>query len=621
MFQPFIEDAIRLADSDQIELPAIQRSVRNSTGLEVPADVVKSLLRRASRKKLLTRKGGRYFRAEPLAEDVELRERIKDLEREHQELATRLREFAAQRGDLLPTDGDALAALTDFLDANHIGIVLGQTPRTAHQEIGSRLHQTVAAFVTKIVEDDGPAYALLEGVVQGLIVQNALLLRDIPATKRHLSGLTVFLDTGVLLRALGYAGRVEQQVTVEALKLIQAAGARLRAFEGTLNEVETILQVYERGLASHAGVRNLRSTPLTHHFLHSRTTPADIRQEIALLKQSLDRLGIRPREFPLHVAKYTEDEQALAERLKNPKRPKDSDDARVWHDVQAVAAVMTLRSGDRSERVSSAKYVFASGSSETVTNAARWYRETYPSGFEPIIHFRSLTNTAWLVKPGSAASVPMHQLVAACQAVLQPSAEVWSRFVRVLGDLVSSGEVSDDESIAVLASEFTHLRLADFEGDTDLEASTVREIVDRVDTARDSVLRTELDEAIRRRHESERAVVIAEGHTATVVSGVEAQVDRWAGAIAGTVYGSLCLALTIGGLGTLPMEWSQVVEGNGVGAVAWRVCVLAFLICTLLALFTDQLQFLNLFRLLKRRIAQGLRRRLLPTSETDDRAG
>ena len=267
MFQPFVEHAIRKIDSDDIELSAVQRSVEDSTGLSIPTNIVKTLLRRAAKRGLLTRNGGRYFRVADPGEDAELRVRITELERTHQRLSAHLREFAADRGVVLGTDDDALAALTRFLDVHHIGIVLGQTPETRPWEIESRLDHTIAAFVTKIVEARGPCYAVLEGVVQGLIVQNALLLRDIPTTKRHLDGLRVFFDTGVLLRALGYSGLVEQQVAVEALKLIRMAGARLFAFERTINEVEAILRVYEQGLGSQEGTRRLHGTPVTYHFL------------------------------------------------------------------------------------------------------------------------------------------------------------------------------------------------------------------------------------------------------------------------------------------------------------------------------------------------------------------
>ena len=249
-----------------------------------------------------------------------------------------------------------------FLDAHHIGVVLGQAIQRGSLNGVDKRDHVVAAFVATTIGGGGPNSAILDDIVKGLIVQNALLLRDIPISARHLAGLTVFTDSGILLQALGYAGSAEMQATTEALGLIRAAGARLRAFIGTINEMESILRVYQDRLGSSAGAKSLRSTPLTHHFLSIRATPSEIRQEIALLTTNLNRLGIRVQDFPEHVRDCTEDEQKLADALKDHGKGRDADEARIWHDVMAVAGVLTLRAGDRPTGVANAKYVFASGS-------------------------------------------------------------------------------------------------------------------------------------------------------------------------------------------------------------------------------------------------------------------
>ena len=170
---------------------------------------------------------------------------MQELGRTHLGLGERLRRFAADRGQVLQSDDDALAALTRFLDANQIGVVLGQPLQTETPVDAIQMNQTIAAFASEIVAEGGQDSEVLENIVKGLIVQNALLLRDIPSIGRHLYGLTVFVDTGVLLRALGYAGATEQHAATESLRLIHAAGARLRVFERTANEIEGILRVYE----------------------------------------------------------------------------------------------------------------------------------------------------------------------------------------------------------------------------------------------------------------------------------------------------------------------------------------------------------------------------------------
>lgn len=134
-----------------------------------------------------------------------------------------------------------------------------------------------------------------------------------------------------------------------------------------------------------------------------------MRQQIALLTRNLQALGVVVRPFPKHTHDYTEDESALADVLRNPNKQYD-DDARVWHDVMAIAAIMTLREGARPTKLHNAEHVFASGSVRTVANASQWYRRSYSHGLEPIVHFRSVTNAAWVIRPADASDVPMHEL-------------------------------------------------------------------------------------------------------------------------------------------------------------------------------------------------------------------
>ena len=381
MFQPVVENAIRNSQSDSIELAAVRAAIRASTGLYIPTDIVKTLLRRATRAGLLTREGGRFLRASTDRGSTEFESAIEALERANGNLAAHLRAYAASRGHSFASDDDALAMLVQFLDAHHIGVVLGQPIQPRFLNEADKRSHIVAGFVAATIEGGGPNCAILDDIVKGLIVQNALLLRDIPISERHLAGLTVFFDSGVLLQALGYAGPVETQATTEALGLIRAAGARLRAFTGTVNEMETILRVYQDRLGSSAGVRSLRSTPLTHHFLSIKATPSQIRQEIALLTTNLNRLGVRVQDFPEHVKEYTEDERELADALKDHNKGPDADEARIWHDIMAIAGVLTLRAGDRPTGVANAKYVFASGSGRTVDSAVGWYRRSHSHGW------------------------------------------------------------------------------------------------------------------------------------------------------------------------------------------------------------------------------------------------
>ena len=282
--------------------------------------------------------------------------------------------------------------------------------------------------------------------------------------------------------------------------------------------------------------------------------------------------------------------------------------------LRRIAAIMTLRVGARPSRMPDAKYVFASDSARTVATVSQWYRRSYPHGLEPIVHFRSVTNAAWVLRPADASNVPMHQLVAVCAAVLQPSVDVWSRFVSHLNGMVKTGELSDDESIAVVASAFTRMELADVESDEDVEATTVREIVERVRAEEQTQYTTQLDEERRQRKASDKAIVVARSEIAELKGTARAQAERLATLGARGIYGVFLGILALGAFWTLPTSWSESTRRDELWGIVWWACVLGFLVCSILC-FTGPFHVLNLYGHLRRSLTQCLQRVLLPEDQ------
>ena len=615
--QPFVEDSLRRLGQDEVELAHVQSAVRESTGIQIPSETLKTLLRRVSRKGLVQRKGGRFFRTAKCAAIQDLQPTLDQFDSEHKDLAASLGRFASERGAHFDSEDDALATLVDFLDAHHLGVVLGQTIDAGEVRRYSRTDKIVAAFIAHVAAEGGTASTVLDRIVKGLIVQNALLFRDIPNIGRELQHLSLYLDTGVLLYALGYAGPTEQRSTREALRLIRRAGARLYAFERTVDETKGVLRAYEQRLGTSEGRKTLRATALTHHFLQTAASPADIRQEIALMDKHLAALNVSAKEFPAHKNEYTEAEETLADQLKDPAIGHEVDEHRVWHDVRATAAVMTLRAGRRPHRVTDAKYVFASGSARTVTTISKWYRESYASGLEPAVHLRSVINAAWLLRPQFESSLPMHQLVSVCAAVLRPSQEIWSRFIRRLGELVKSGEFTDDESVAVVAHEYAHARLGELDPDDDVEASTVREIVERSQEQAKAGLRKVIQRERQQREASERAADTAHEEIDAIKRSANERADRWSGFVATAVYGVVSLLFVAMAIWTLPTEWSLASRASKVGNIIWWICAVVPVALHVLGLYS-RLQILDVYGKLRQALKRIFYRFLMPEDEREN---
>lgn len=487
MLLPFVLDCVAAQSSDDFTGDAIRAALVARHGLQVPSAALGIILSRAVHRRAVRREGGRYFRVPGMqssAPDIPA-ERNK-IHGQLTEMAIALREFVTSAGLAAATDDDALALFFEFLNAFHVWLLLESSVsdggsallQNELKGVGSTEMRIVARFVLERALPDRRLRDILQRCLEGFVLQNALFLRDISTVRKRFTDLTVYFDTGFLLSALGLTGEVAGVVARECLDLLRATNASLAVFETTVSEIKRILSVYERHLSSSSGIATLHATSLTRYMLTHRVSPSDVRQMIALLETDLRGLGMSIEPLPRHDPRYTLDETDLAQRVR---KPDQTDlDPRVMHDVDCVAAVLTLRAGHASASYDDAKAVFATTTGLLVKNVGEWYRQQGEAGLPPVIHHLALSSIAWLKRPESAAKLKLSELVALCSATLAPSRQTWDLFLTHLRRLRDSDEITSDEMVAVIVSELTDSLLMRFEDEVEPDATTLTEVVERV---------------------------------------------------------------------------------------------------------------------------------------------
>lgn len=351
MLVPFVLDCIAAHPTDDFGPDEIRAALLDRHGFQIPIAPIRTILSRSqSRSKKIKREGGRYFRLPGIRATVpDIPNATAKIQSEHYVIASALREFAVTNKVQVSTQDDALALLFEFLAQYHVLLLLESPPddesapmlRDQLKGLGSREMRTVAAFVIERCLPNSQLRATLQSMLEGFVLQNALLLKDIDAVKRKFSNLTVFFDTGILLEALGLTGEAAALAARESLDLLRTTNASLAVFECTINEIKRILSVYERHLGSTDGVANLKPTPVTRYMLTHRFSPSDVRENIAILETQIRGLGLGIKAIPKHDSRYTLGEADLSKRLR---KTDESDlEPRVMNDVDCIAAIITLR--------------------------------------------------------------------------------------------------------------------------------------------------------------------------------------------------------------------------------------------------------------------------------------
>lgn len=562
MFEPFVLDALASEPVDGLAALDVQTRVLSRHQLRLPISTVQTLLGRATKRGYLRRDGGRYFETGRRPDVGDLQESRRLVEVRQGRLADALAEACSADNVSLSTREEALSLIFDFLASHHVRLALeGVTDDegppgvvVADPEVPQRRERSTARFLRDTVVMGGELAGVVQEMLEGFVLQNALLLKDISTATRPFKGLRVFFDSGLLFGALGYQGQPTEVAARELLAVLRDNGATTEVFEPTIQEMRRILAVYEDRIGTSKGRGQLYPTDLTRYFVTGHYTPSDIRSVSSMLESNVRGLGFMIRTLPAHETALTLDERRLGELL--AASPGGENVPRVVHDIDCVAAVLTLRKGRTAESLDEAGVVFATLSSMTLRSVTNWYAEQEDGRvMPPIVHYIHLSNLAWLKRPASASTLKTHELVALCTAALRPSREVWEAFLRHLRRLESSNELSSDEATAIIASNLTDRVLADEEIEEDADAATLSEVVDRVKAA----YRAEADS------ERESIQAVADQREAEVLQ-LRLSVDSRSRALATWaswgVTGLLALSLVAGSVLTL-IQWGDSTGPSG----------------------------------------------------------
>jgi hypothetical protein len=484
IFFPVVVDAARSFGQDSFAKSEVQERLSQLHGVAMPQHVIATLLDRSIKKNLVSRESGRY-RAAPAMDSVPpISGATGEILASQTRLGERLKEHATRRGLDIPTPEVALEVLLRFLETEQVDILLGGTSgATGAQDASHRERVVTAEFIHDVAAEDSALSSSLNRMLEGLVLYHAAFLPDLSATSRKFKDLRVSFDSSLVRQALGLEGEAAKTLMTETIGLLKDANVQCLVFEKTIDEIRRILAFYENHLGTSAGRRVIRSGAMARHLLTQRFTPGDIRQISALIEISIQKAGFAIAPMPPHQKPTTGEENKLAKRLASAHAKGEEVEARVQHDVDCVAAVLTLRRGYRSSALENARAVFAADQPLVIRNVVRWWIEDEKeSGIEPIVHIRAIANLAWLKKPAFSTTFKLRELVSLCSAALRPSKETWKRFLKHLEKLQQSADLTEDEMTAIVVSATSDklLREAEVADGDDIDSTTLDEIVERV---------------------------------------------------------------------------------------------------------------------------------------------
>ena len=579
IFQPLVLDAARSFAGASFVKQEVQERLATLHGVAMPQHVVGTLLDRQIKAGNIRREAGRYQATSALNEAPQIDKAIRVINESQAVLGQRLTDHARRQGFGFSTPDEALDVLYRFLETEQVDLLLGGTSSvTQVKDPSHRERLLTAEFIRDIVANDEQLSSILNRMLEGLVLYHAAFLPDLAAANRKFDNLRVAFDSSLVRQAIGLEGDAARSLCGETIKLLKNAGVQCLVFEKSVDEIQRILGFYENQLGTSAGRNKLFGT-MARHLLANRCSPGDLRQISALLTMKIQETGLVISPMPPRQKSTTSGEAKLAERLASDEATPDRIEARVQHDVDCIAGVITLRGGHRSTTLENVRVIFAADQPRVIRNVVRWWLEDEKeNGLEPVAHIRALANLAWLKRPAVASTYKFRELVSVCSVALRPAKETWDRFIRHLEKLETEKALTEAEVSAIIVSVTSDrlLREAEVAEGEDIDITTLDEIVMKVKEQYAGESKAEISLLVGS-HEKEKALLAQQRNSAISAQRSEQErlfvrktsaherANQWARHIGRVVGWFINIALGLGVVAVLKEHF----EGPLSGVVAW----------------------------------------------------
>lgn len=556
-FLPFVSEAL-IKCAEHISVSELQKTIREDFGLIIPQGALNTLLRRAERRGLVRRDAG-VFKRNNIALESDFGRDRSDLLRKQTALLAKLLHFGKDRYDQNWSETEAQDALLIHLQ-NYCVPILAATldgcpiPPTERRIPHSEF--IINAFITHLYEHDPEGFAFLETVVKGNMLATALFLPDIGKVDRKFKGLTVYLDTRLLLRALGLEGAGLKEPTVELLNLLYELNVDLACFDITRYELRRILDAAQNALRDQNLLRRGLFS-VYENFISAGYRASDVELVIANLERSLRQLHIHIKEKPPYEKSLGLNEIRLGEIIKEL-LPNQNEDAQ-RHDIDCVTAIHRLRHGNPKNEIETCEYLFVTTNNALARAATAYFIETHERLTVPLcINDHTMATLAWVKNPTLTDNWTRQKLVADSYAALNPSNELWKRYSQEIAKLQERGSITADEYHLLRFSLVARNALMDSTlGSPDaFTEGTVEEVLEAARAEARKETEARLAVAIDKQKQAEAAAQLANESMQTLVAYQQERIGRIGSAtgrfVRGIVYVVSVLLVITGFYLTLP---------------------------------------------------------------------
>lgn len=305
----------------------------------------------------------------------------------------------------------------------------------------------VARFVMSEYAKKSIIFSHIEEVVRGFFVYKSIYFysrESVCSISMKLKNTSVYLDTSLLIEALGYDTKEGELAAKELLALISAGGGHAKTFIHLVDEVAGILTAFARDKKNRASFR-------LQHLLDSNYDETNILRLRSALETNLQKIGITIAEPVSHVD-LSSDEYSplqindLSYQIQTSYK-QDFPNSRSDNDMLSVASIYHLRGRARSSSLDNCKAVMVTTNLGFVKAVSTFYKTSTTFDVDYVLNAIDLTAILWLSSWDKKSNLPSIVLLENAFAACQPTPDLINAFAETVEKLRGEGTLSDEEAL------------------------------------------------------------------------------------------------------------------------------------------------------------------------------
>ncbi len=491
----------------------VQRLFLEKFGIQkIPVDVTRSILKRSRRSGFLTYSDIKHssYCSIQLTETGEMEQanvaaRLREIEREKNALLSGIVKYIKSNG-VVSTPKEIEENLVVFIERNAYDAALFLQGDNNGENLtygDNKIIPCLASYFIWVEKNDPENFNRLKSLLFGKVLSLAILKRENINGSGKTADISVYFDTNIIFSLMEFHSDLNNKSATEIVGLLKKAGAQLKVFSFTLDEIINTLAAYRKTSAEYFSEIKVDSI---YYYLKSKGyASADVPNLVESVESKLRLMGIQvDTNFDVDVLRGENFEKGntLAQYKQRKHQDEYVSSHALDHDCAAILAIRSLRDKKQAFVFEKSRFVFLTADSALSRFSMQEYSHRDNGTFPEVIHQADLTSILWLKDYEGSDNVFFHNFVANFARKELVSRPLWDKFIGELKRQKEKGDINESDILSIILNEETERILREKGDDAFSEIISDEYIAKKV--ARDSKREEEVKQMLNVSHDQQQ---------------------------------------------------------------------------------------------------------------------